>query len=84
MTGIDLIVAAPWIAFGVALAIICFLLLRSKHASGRGPEWPLRSSSHPDGPMTRQLRKQANQEKNSYPDPNEARFSERDSQARLR
>jgi hypothetical protein len=31
MTGIDLIVLAPWIVFGVVLAVICILLLRSRH-----------------------------------------------------
>jgi hypothetical protein len=34
MTGTDLIVLAPWIAFAVGLATICLLLLRSRHASG--------------------------------------------------
>jgi hypothetical protein len=34
MTGTDLIVLAPWIAFGVGLAAICLLLLRSRRASG--------------------------------------------------
>lgn len=37
MSGIDVLVAAPWVAFGVVLAIVCFLLLRSNHASGRRP-----------------------------------------------
>jgi hypothetical protein len=31
MTGTDLIVLAPWIVFGVLLAVICILLLRSRH-----------------------------------------------------
>ena len=34
MTGTDLIVLAPWIAFAVGLAAICLLLLRSHGASG--------------------------------------------------
>jgi hypothetical protein len=34
MTGTDLIVLAPWIAFAVGLATICLLLLRSRRASG--------------------------------------------------
>jgi hypothetical protein len=34
MTGTDLIVLAPWIAFAVGLAAICLLLLRSRGASG--------------------------------------------------
>jgi hypothetical protein len=33
MTGIDLTVLAPWIVFGVGLAIVCILLLRSHRAS---------------------------------------------------
>jgi ABC-type antimicrobial peptide transport system permease subunit len=36
MTGIDLIVLAPWIVFVAGLAVICILLLRSRHASGSG------------------------------------------------
>jgi hypothetical protein len=31
MTEINLIVLAPWIVFGVVLAVICILLLRSRH-----------------------------------------------------
>jgi hypothetical protein len=31
MTGIDLIVLAPWIVFSVGLTAICILLLRSRH-----------------------------------------------------
>ncbi len=34
MTGTDLIVLAPWIAFAVGLAAICLLLLRSRRTSG--------------------------------------------------
>ncbi len=37
MTGIDLIVLAPWLVFAVGLAVICLLLLRSHRASG---PWP--------------------------------------------
>ncbi len=40
MTGTDLIVLAPWIAFAVGLAAICLFLLRSRRATGpraRGP-----------------------------------------------
>ncbi len=37
MTGTDLIVLAPWIAFAVGLAAICLLLLRSRRASGSQP-----------------------------------------------
>src|ERR1700751_4658102 len=35
MTGIDLTVAAPWIAFGTVLATVCWLLLRSRRTSRR-------------------------------------------------
>jgi hypothetical protein len=34
MTGTDLILLAPWIAFAVGLVVICLLLLRSRRASG--------------------------------------------------
>ena len=37
MTGTDLIVLAPWIAFAVGLATICLVLLRSRRASGSRP-----------------------------------------------
>ena len=38
MTGIDLIAAGPWILFGIALAAVCFRLLRSRRAAFRhGP-----------------------------------------------
>jgi hypothetical protein len=37
MTGTDLFVLVPWIAFAVGLAAICLLLLRSRHASGPPP-----------------------------------------------
>jgi hypothetical protein len=37
MTGIDLIVLAPWIVFAVGLAVIGLLLLRSRRASGPRP-----------------------------------------------
>jgi hypothetical protein len=40
MTGIDLIVAAPWIIFAVVLATICVLLLRARRASGRDRHEP--------------------------------------------
>jgi hypothetical protein len=47
MTGTDLVVLAPWIAFAVGLAAICVLLLRSRRTSGSqrsprlmsGPAW---------------------------------------------
>jgi hypothetical protein len=41
MTGIDLIVAAPWIIFAVVLATICIFLLRARRASGRDRHEPI-------------------------------------------
>lgn len=35
MTGSDLIVAAPWIVFGIALLALCIPLIRSHRASRR-------------------------------------------------
>jgi hypothetical protein len=35
MTGTDLIVIAPWIIFGAALAVVLAMLLRSRHRGGR-------------------------------------------------
>jgi hypothetical protein len=35
MTGIDLIVLAPWIVFGAGLAIVCVVLFRVHRASRR-------------------------------------------------
>ena len=51
MTGTDLIVLAPWIAFAIGLAAICLLLLRSRRASGsqRSP----RPMSGPAGAVSR-------------------------------
>ena len=38
MTGADLIVLAPWIAFAAGLAVIGVLLLRSRRPSRRRPD----------------------------------------------
>ncbi len=35
MTGNDLIVAAPWIIFGVSLAVLCIRLLRARRPAQR-------------------------------------------------
>ena len=40
MTGADLIVAAPWIAFGIALVGLFVAPLRSRRASRRHSERP--------------------------------------------
>jgi hypothetical protein len=37
MTANDLLVAAPWILFGVALATVCFLLLSDRAGPGSNP-----------------------------------------------
>lgn len=55
MTISDVLVAAPWIVFAVALAVICIRLLSSDRASGRQPSERERGPSHPspaapDGP----------------------------------
>jgi hypothetical protein len=47
MTGIDLIVAAPWILFAIGLAVIYIRLLRARHA-GRQP--PRQSGPRTPGP----------------------------------
>ena len=51
MTGTDLIVLAPWIAFAIGLAAICLLLLRSRRASGS--QRPPRPMSGPAGAVSR-------------------------------
>jgi hypothetical protein len=37
MTGSDLIVVAPWIVFGVCLAVLCVGLLRARRSAHRPP-----------------------------------------------
>jgi hypothetical protein len=50
MTENDLIVAAPWILFGAALATVCILLIRAR-CGGPGSHPPLRHHErHRDGP----------------------------------
>lgn len=36
MTSGDLLVLVPWVIFGVALAVICYLLLTRRYGPGRG------------------------------------------------
>jgi hypothetical protein len=38
MTGADMIVAAPWIAFGIALVILCVAPLLARRAARRHSE----------------------------------------------
>lgn len=56
MTGSDLIVAAPWIIFGVALLGLCIPLIRARRASRRRDarsrppgEEPRRAGKEPRG-----------------------------------
>jgi len=37
MTGSDLIVVAPWIVFGICLAVLCIRLLRARRPAHRSP-----------------------------------------------
>jgi hypothetical protein len=53
MTISDVLVAAPWIVFGVALAVICIRLLGSRRASGRQRRQSRPSPAAPDGPPAR-------------------------------
>ena len=71
MTGTDLIVLAPWIAFIVGLAVICVLLLRSRRAPGSRPQRPPRSA--PGGA--------AGQEPDQSPDSQETRRRENNAEA---
>jgi hypothetical protein len=74
MTGTDLIVLAPWIAFGAGLAVICLVLLRSHRTSRPRP----RRSSRPVQGAT------ANRVRAGCPDPQETRCPEKNAQARPR
>jgi hypothetical protein len=79
MTGSDLIVLAPWIAFAVGLAVICVLLLRSQRASRPPrPPWPSRfRRSAPGAPGA-----PADSEPDGRPDQQETRCQENNAQAR--
>lgn len=76
MTGTDLIVLAPWIAFGAGLAVICLVLLRSHRASGPRPRRSPHRSSRPVQGAT------ANRVRAGCPDPQETRCPEKNAQAR--
>ena len=84
MTGIDLIVAAPWIAFGAVLATVCWLLLRSRRASWRGPGRSCPSFRDSAGAVPRLRRRSAAQDTISCPEPQEARCPKKNPQARPR
>jgi hypothetical protein len=72
MTGSDLIVLAPWLVFGVALAVICVQLFRSRRESRRHQ----RPSPGPAGAASRPGRAGAAQEPADRSKPQEARCRE--------
>jgi hypothetical protein len=78
MTGIDLIVLAPWIVFVVGLAVICILVLRSRHASGSGRA----SGSRPQRPPRSARGGPAGREPARGPDPQETDCRENNADAR--
>ena len=84
MTGTDLIVAAPWIAFGAVLAAVCWLLLRSRRASWRRPGRSCLSFRDPAGAVPRMRRGSAAREAISCPEAQETRCLKKNPQARPR
>jgi hypothetical protein len=50
MTVSDVLVAAPWTVFGVALAVMCILLARSRHGNGLHPRRSQPLAPDSDGP----------------------------------
>ena len=79
MTGTDLIVLAPWLAFAMGLAIICLILLRSRRASGarRSP----RLMSGPAGAVSRPGRAPADRDTDRGLHPQEAICSQNKAKA---
>ena len=84
MTGIDLIVLAPWIVFVAGLAVICILLLRSRHASGSGrtPGSRRAPGSRPQRPPRSAHGGAAGREPGHRPDPQETECRENNAEAR--
>ena len=90
MTGIDLIVLAPWIVFVAGLAVICILLLRSRHASGSGrtpdsgrtPGSRRAPGSRPQRPPRSARGAVAGREPVRRPDPQETECRENNAEAR--
>lgn len=84
MTGIDLIVLAPWIVFVAGLAVICILLLRSRHASGSGRASGSRRArgSRPQRPPRSAQGGPAGREPARRPDPQETECRENNAEAR--
>jgi hypothetical protein len=84
MTGIDLIVLAPWVVFVAGLAVICILLLRSRHASGSGRASGSRRApgSRPQRPPRSARGGPAGREPARRPDPQETECRENNAEAR--
>jgi hypothetical protein len=84
MTGIDLIVLAPWIVFVAGLAVICILLLRSRHASGSGHASGSRRApgSRPQQPPRSARGGPEGREPARRPDPQETECRENNAEAR--
>ena len=84
MTGIDLIVLAPWIVFVAGLAVICILLLRSRHVSGSGPASGSRRApgSRPQRAPRSARGTTAGREPARRPDPQETECHENNAEAR--
>lgn len=49
MSGSDVLVLAPWAAFGAGVLFICFRLLFLRHQAPRSPPLPPAKSSAPPG-----------------------------------
>ena len=84
MTGIDLIVLAPWIVFVAGLAVICILLLRSRHASSSGHTSGSRRApgARPQQPPRSARGGPAGREPARRPDPQETECRENNAEAR--
>ncbi|MBV9204707.1 MAG: hypothetical protein JO037_04740 [Actinobacteria bacterium] len=80
MTGGDLIVVAPWIAFGFGLAVVGVLLLRARRGSRHGP----RPFSAPAGPAFPPDRGRAGQGPAGRAHPEEARCAQHNGNGRPR
>ena len=70
MTGTDLIVLAPWIAFAIGLAVIGLVLLRSRRASKSRPQRPPRPRPRMSGPVDRGPASRPNPQETRCPDNN--------------
>jgi hypothetical protein len=83
MTGIDLIVLAPWIVFVVGLAVIYILLLRSRRASGSGRASGTRPApgSRPQRPPRSARGGPAGREPARRPDPQETECRQNNAEA---